>query len=726
MSEKIPTVICLNDSSQMLGMYEDIGTSLSLDIPPIKFKGFRSEKDLLAYLDECAPEDIPTSYLLDVMPGGPKAALAILKRTDRRPPGKNPLICFSSGSMDLAIDACRKVIESRPDARVNITRMLHGEECLSFFFDLLDKKYPSGGYPVFNGLREILNTEVGTDFPMDIRPAPIGKALEIIQKSAGQSNIAALIEYHTHRLLNDSDFLVQARNAVTNMAHKAKNLSPAGKSAPELPVTAYLENGQELEFIGSEGMTSTGGPIALSVDDLGEIQGGKAVMILNRWPSYGELYPYFNKLAGVVTLSPHLADHTKMSMALNDLKGLFGLKGYPEQDPENSPVFLSGESVEVMPGVTLNKGDFISLRSKLAEESILERSFTLIEEEKRQLDIIQHHMISFFRGNRERTPRFKTTLGLIPDTDILKPIGLFRTEQLTSLSPDQLALAAAIMRSAHTPEQQEKLKTLLYADYTRLLFAGFALHNEARIRLFDFRASEHFPDGLKEGIPSDRGGDALRAFPDLYRAQARALLEAFVNVRVSSTKLEIMMPDVNTADDVHLFLSIVEQEAVTLGLERSKDYTAGVMVETLDCCRNIAEIAPLCDFLSIGSNDLTAEALEIGRGNMTERQRYKARMGYDPFIYPDPEVFEELIPSTIRKAWNSGFNGPIDLCGDHAADEVTISQLQDTGISAFSVPPTDYNRFLLPLLACYRIADRINLFAANWNTRSFSAPGEYY
>jgi hypothetical protein len=70
----------------------------------------------------------------------------------------------------------------------------------------------------------------------------------------------------------------------------------------------------------------------------------------------------------------------------------------------------------------------------------------------------------------------------------------------------------------------------------------------------------------------------------------------------SDIPLEIMMPVVKTEDDVLKIKKVIDEDAERAGIESSR-YSFGVMIETLESCKNIAAIARHCDFISFGTND---------------------------------------------------------------------------------------------------------------------------
>lgn len=92
------------------------------------------------------------------------------------------------------------------------------------------------------------------------------------------------------------------------------------------------------------------------------------------------------------------------------------------------------------------------------------------------------------------------------------------------------------------------------------------------------------------------------------------------------------------------------------------------------------ELAKMCDFFSIGTNDLTAYTLACERNS--QLQRY-----FDP---KHPAVFR-LIEKVAKSAKCAGI--PVGICGELAADEELTEYFINIGIDELSVPP----KKILPL-----------------------------
>jgi phosphoenolpyruvate synthase/pyruvate phosphate dikinase len=317
---------------------------------------------------------------------------------------------------------------------------------------------------------------------------------------------------------------------------------------------------------------------------------------------------------------------------------------------------------------------------------------------------------------RRNLPVFTTNEGTIPYSGSSKcftaPVGLFRSETAASMSPNQIAIIAKIMQNQATEGDVETLGGLLFRDYKVLDEATSSHNSPFCFRLFDFRKRDHFPPDLQNGLGADvyRGGEALKAYPQLYTLQLETLFSSFCgaihNGYCTLPRLEIMMPSLRKLEDVETFVQMVEAAAANDYLGRKNDYTIGVMVEQAELCKCIEDVARVVDFIKIGSNDLTASILGLSRGDTTARNLYRQKNGYDPFIHPAPEVFDTVIPDIIERAKKVNPEIKIGICGDHAARPDVIAKLSCLGMREFSVAPTDENLSLLPLRAYLEVFTR--------------------
>jgi phosphoenolpyruvate-protein kinase (PTS system EI component) len=182
----------------------------------------------------------------------------------------------------------------------------------------------------------------------------------------------------------------------------------------------------------------------------------------------------------------------------------------------------------------------------------------------------------------------------------------------------------------------------------------------AIVRLLDFGGDKMPPflRGRKE-----RGIQLLLDAPEALDAQLEAVLAV-----AGESELRLLLPMVGDPEQVR---------AVRAALERARkavpgapDPALGAMVETGDGVEKVALIAEQSDFLSIGTNDLSASILE--------RDRFEnGGVGAG-----DPSVLR-AIDQVSRAAEDAGL--PVEVCGEAASDAALLPLLIGLGVTEVSV-----------------------------------------
>jgi phosphoenolpyruvate-protein kinase (PTS system EI component) len=188
------------------------------------------------------------------------------------------------------------------------------------------------------------------------------------------------------------------------------------------------------------------------------------------------------------------------------------------------------------------------------------------------------------------------------------------------------------------------------------------LHNRpAVVRLLDF-SGDKVPPFLKH--QKEQGLTALLNAPEALRDQLTAILRAG-----HGTRLSVLVPMVRSLDEVAAVRAALADAAAEAGLVPPK---LGIMVEVAATAANAAAFAPVVDFFSIGTNDLTSEVLGLDR----------ADQGTNPALAADPRV-QSHIQRTVNAAAEAGIN--VSVCGDAAADPLVLPLLLGQGIRTLSV-----------------------------------------
>ena len=237
-------------------------------------------------------------------------------------------------------------------------------------------------------------------------------------------------------------------------------------------------------------------------------------------------------------------------------------------------------------------------------------------------------------------------------------IGLFRSEFLY-LNRDDF------------PSEDEQ-----FASYKRVLESM----GEKRviIRTLDIGADKQasYFDIPREENPA-LGFRAIRiclARPELFKTQLRALYRAS-----AFGNLGIMFPMITSVHEVERALDIcaeVKYELDTKGIAYSKSVEIGIMIETPASAIISDSLAPLVDFFSVGTNDLTQYTLACDRQNGL----------LDDFCDTHHEAVLRLIELSAKNAHKSG--AWIGICGELASDISLTERFLKMGIDELSVSPS--------------------------------------
>ena len=161
--------------------------------------------------------------------------------------------------------------------------------------------------------------------------------------------------------------------------------------------------------------------------------------------------------------------------------------------------------------------------------------------------------------------------------------------------------------------------------------------------------------------------------PEIFKTQLRALYRASIY-----GNLGVMFPMITSVSELEKILAICEEVKAELR-EQSVTYSdtmeLGIMIETPAAAIISDRLAPMVDFFSVGTNDLTQYTLACDRQNPD----------IEPFIDPHHEAILRLIEMSAKNAHANG--AWIGICGELAADTALTETFLRMGIDELSVSP---------------------------------------
>lgn len=250
-------------------------------------------------------------------------------------------------------------------------------------------------------------------------------------------------------------------------------------------------------------------------------------------------------------------------------------------------------------------------------------------------------------------------------------IGLFRSEFL-------------YLENTDYPTEEEQFKV-----YKRVLES--MAPKKVIIRTLDIGADKQADYFNLE--PEENPALGLRAIrlclsrPEIFRVQLRALYRASVY-----GKLGIMFPMITSTSELEEILALcdeVKRELDADQIEYSDSIELGIMIETPAAALISDRLAPMVDFFSVGTNDLTQYTLACDRQNPH----------IERFCDTHHEAILRLIELSAKNAHEHG--AWIGICGELAADTTLTETFLRMGIDELSVSPS----FVLKVRKCVRNTD---------------------
>ncbi len=299
-------------------------------------------------------------------------------------------------------------------------------------------------------------------------------------------------------------------------------------------------------------------------------------------------------------------------------------------------------------------------------------------------------------------------------------IGLCRTEHMF-FGPGRIE-AVREMILAENAEQRaralEKIVPMQRGDFVEILreMAGkpvtirlldpplheFLPHEDEEIRKLaadmgtDPERLRRVRDNLHEFNPmlGHRGSRLGISHPEIYRAQARAILEAALELKREKVNVEpeIMLPLIGERREFEFLAEQIRQVARELGGNGKNRLTfqIGTMIEVPRACIEAGEIGAVADFFSFGTNDLTQMTYGLSRDDSVKfLDDYLTRGVYrkDPFQELDASGVAGLMEIAIERGRKANRKLKIGICGEHGGDPASVKLCHRLGLDYVSCSP---------------------------------------
>ena len=191
-----------------------------------------------------------------------------------------------------------------------------------------------------------------------------------------------------------------------------------------------------------------------------------------------------------------------------------------------------------------------------------------------------------------------------------------------------------------------------------------------------------------------RGCRLGNTYPEITEMQARAIIEAAMNVKASGTpvKVEIMVPLVGNHKELRYQKNVIDKTAEAVFAERNDriDYLVGTMIEVPRAAVTANQIAEVAEFFSFGTNDLTQMTLGFSRDDIAKFLPIyleKNILKNDPFKILDRNGVGQLIREAVFKGRTTRPDLKCGICGEHGGEPSSVEFCHHAGLNYVSCSP---------------------------------------
>ena len=191
-----------------------------------------------------------------------------------------------------------------------------------------------------------------------------------------------------------------------------------------------------------------------------------------------------------------------------------------------------------------------------------------------------------------------------------------------------------------------------------------------------------------------RGCRLAVTYPEIYRMQARAIIEAALHIKKDGHQIlpEIMIPLIcDPTELVYVKEEIVDE--INKVFEEQGDtveYLVGTMIEIPRAALLSDEIAKDADFFSFGTNDLTQMGYGFSRddaGKFLSEYVEKRIFDESPFDSLDQSGIGKLVEMSAKLGREANPDIHLGICGEHGGDPKSVEFFYRAGLDYVSCSP---------------------------------------
>ncbi|MFA7534234.1 MAG: pyruvate, phosphate dikinase [Tissierellaceae bacterium] len=192
-----------------------------------------------------------------------------------------------------------------------------------------------------------------------------------------------------------------------------------------------------------------------------------------------------------------------------------------------------------------------------------------------------------------------------------------------------------------------------------------------------------------------RGCRLAITYPEIYRMQARAIIEAALDIKENGNSgiyPEIMIPLVGHVEELRIVKREILEEINKVFEERNNTckYMVGTMLEVPRAAITADEIATEAEFFSFGTNDLTQMGFGFSRddaGKFLGEYVEKGIFERDPFEAIDQKGIGKLMEFAIEYGRRTNPDLHLGICGEHGGEPSSVEFCHQIGLDYVSCSP---------------------------------------
>ncbi|MCB2199392.1 pyruvate, phosphate dikinase [bacterium] len=380
-------------------------------------------------------------------------------------------------------------------------------------------------------------------------------------------------------------------------------------------------------------------------------------------------------------------------------------------------------SVTTALGTTLNEGDWISLNGSTG--IVYQGQLAVMAADPEKMD--EYNELMSWADEIRR-------LGIRTNADNpndaaqarrfgAKGIGLCRTEHMF-FGEERIRSMRAMILAKTEEERVASLKRLLpfqREDFYQIMKAMSPFPVNIRLvdpPLHEFLPDENDPEAVQEvadEMEVDAGKLSSRihelrelnpmlghrgcrlgiTIPAVTEMQARAILEATAKLTLEGVEVhpEIMVPLVGNylefENQRDIIMKTAEQVKKSTGCSELH-FKVGTMIEVPRAAITADEIAPIAQFFSFGTNDLTQMGCGFSRDDSATFLPHYLEAGIyqdDPFQSIDQKGVGQLVRIAVEKGRAANKDLHLGICGEHGGDPASIEFFDEVGLDYVSCSP---------------------------------------